>query len=166
MQLRREVAPHDLPCILTTSGQGWLDPTTLGCRSWSVCCVRLSQQCTTRLNMPDCYPDTQPMGTPVGLLCAAERARRAAARAADEEAAAATARAWRDVRRALTGERGLWAQPGSAPEPHWRLDAAEDPSRRCASHPTLPYLNSMLWQTRVGAQPGSAPEPHWAPGRR
>ena len=64
-----------------------------------------------------------------GLLCAAERARHAAARAVEEEAALARARAWRNVRRALTGERGLWAEPGSAPEAHWRLDAAEDPSR-------------------------------------
>ncbi len=74
-----------------------------------------------------------------GLLCAAERSRRAAARAAEEEAAAATARAWRDVRRALTGERGLWAAPGGGPEPHWRLDSLEDPSRRHA----LAYTSHM-----------------------
>jgi len=74
-----------------------------------------------------------------GLLCAAERSRRAAARAAEEEAAGATARAWRDVRRALTGERGLWAAPGGGPEPHWRLDSLEDPSRRRA----LAYMSRL-----------------------
>jgi len=36
------------------------------------------------------------------------------------------------MRRALTGERGLWAAPGGGPEPHWRLDSLEDPSRRHA----------------------------------
>lgn len=85
-----------------------------------------------------------------GLLCAAERARRASARGAEEEAALARARAWRDVRRALTGERGLWAEPGSAPEAHWRLDASEDPSRRSELILKGPWLTLGLAQTMSG----------------
>ncbi|KAK9836952.1 hypothetical protein WJX81_002248 [Elliptochloris bilobata] len=99
----------------------------------------------------------------LGLLCAAERARRAAARAAEEEAALGRARAWRDLRRALTGERGLWAQPGCAPEAHWRLDSSEDPSRRRMrlkrNYKFVRYQDAERAPAPQAEPPAASPEP-------
>lgn len=46
----------------------------------------------------------------LGMLLAADRLRRAAGRQAEEEAAQLRQRQWRDLRRALTSGRGLWAE--------------------------------------------------------
>lgn len=50
---------------------------------------------------------------------------------AHEEESQALARAWRNLQRSLSGERGLWADPQASGEAlHWKLDKTEDPSRR------------------------------------
>jgi hypothetical protein len=55
-------------------------------------------------------------------------------RVAAEEEALGLGRDWRQIWRALAGERGAWHEGGGAAEapPHWKLDKFEDPSRRCA----------------------------------
>ena len=60
--------------------------------------------------------------------CAADRAVRAALQAVADEQRQAVARRWKDLHRALTSDRGVWA--GQDPGPlHWKLDPHED---RCA----------------------------------
>ncbi|KAK9824084.1 hypothetical protein WJX72_007613 [[Myrmecia] bisecta] len=74
---------------------------------------------------------TQHAREALGMLCAAERSRRAAARSAYEEEQAQLARKWRDVQRSLSSDRGLWAEWDRVSETlHWKLDRAEDVSRR------------------------------------
>ena len=74
--------------------------------------------------LPVCLP---------GTVCAADKARRAAARAASEEEAAGLARQWRNVERSLCSDRGLWAAPHKPEEAAWKLDKHEDSLRRCSS---------------------------------
>ena len=49
---------------------------------------------------------------------------------AHEEESQALARAWRNLQRSLSGERGLWADPTAWEALHWKLDKTEDPSHR------------------------------------
>lgn len=64
------------------------------------------------------------------LLVSAERARRSAARAAAEERAQELGLAWRAIWRGLSGDVGLWADPNTAADQHYKRDKAEDPLRR------------------------------------
>lgn len=66
-----------------------------------------------------------------GLLCAADKARRAASRQLLEEEEQQLARAWTALHRQLTGQWSLWA-PAGAPSPpaHFMLDAREDSLHR------------------------------------
>ncbi|GAB4815481.1 hypothetical protein N2152v2_002527 [Parachlorella kessleri] len=66
----------------------------------------------------------------LGMSVGADRLRRSAARQAAEEAQKSVARQWHDLHRSLTSERGLWANEEAPPAVHWKLDPAEDPSRR------------------------------------
>ena len=68
--------------------------------------------------------------THTGTVCAADKARRAAAKAASEEEAAGLARQWRNVERSLCSDRGLWAAPHKPEEAAWKLDKHEDSLRR------------------------------------
>ena len=76
-----------------------------------------------------------------GAICTAERARRAAARVAREEESQALARAWRNLQRSLSGERGLWADPAAWEALHWKLDKTEDPSHRSAQFTQSKYFH-------------------------
>ena len=69
-----------------------------------------------------------------GTVCAADKARRGAARAASEEEAAGLARQWRNVERSLCSDRGLWAGPHKPEEAAWKLDKHEDSLRRCRAY--------------------------------
>ncbi len=101
-------------------------------------CRALQQLYTVRQSVV--HRPARRAGVSAGGICAAEQARRAAARVAAGEEAAALARAWRDLQRGLAGERGLWRDEGgnaaaaaAAEPPHWKLDKFEDASRRCAA---------------------------------
>ena len=59
----------------------------------------------------------------------AERARRAASSAAFEENAVMQERKLRNSLRSVSGERGVWA-PQTQPPAHWKMDKAEDSTRR------------------------------------
>ncbi|DBA78126.1 TPA: hypothetical protein ACH3X2_008097 [Trebouxia sp. C0005] len=66
----------------------------------------------------------------LGVLCASERSRRAAARVAHDEETQAVARQWRRLQRGLTFDRGIWADPDAPQQYHWKLDKSEDSVRR------------------------------------
>ena len=85
--------------------------------------------------------------THTGTVCAADKARRAAAKAASEEEAAGLARQWRNVERSLCSDRGLWAAPHKPEEAAWKLDKHEDSLRRCRTHTRMAALDDVvdLW---------------------
>ncbi|KAL0021859.1 hypothetical protein WJX77_009077 [Trebouxia sp. C0004] len=66
----------------------------------------------------------------LGVLCASERSRRAAARVAHDEETQALARQWRRLQRGLTFDRGIWADTDAPQQYRWKLDKSEDSVRR------------------------------------
>ena len=86
-----------------------------------------------------------------GYICGEDRARRGAARLAEEEESTALARTWRNLRRSVTADTGLWAEDTSKPL-YWKLDRYEDPSRRCAMPSNTCLYVAVTWSDNAAVQ--------------